>query len=78
MCYPEPLPPTIATFFPEGTVNEIPSRILFPSRYSNTTFSKVISAEFGGKRNTSASGFTFKYFSNYYVGSNQQTRNQQY
>ena len=40
--HPDPLPPTMAIFFPAGTQNVIPRRIVCPGTYSKYTSSKVM------------------------------------
>ena len=45
--YPDPLPPTMATFFPAGTVNDSLLRICRPSTYLNITSSNVMVAVSG-------------------------------
>ena len=42
MTHPDPLPPTMAIFFPAGTQNVIPCRIVCPGTYSKYTSSKVM------------------------------------
>ena len=42
MTHPDPLPPTMAIFFPAGTQNVIPCRIFCPGTYSKYTSSKVM------------------------------------
>ena len=42
LTHPEPLPPTMAIFFPAGTLNVIPCRIFCPGTYSKYTSSKVM------------------------------------
>lgn len=56
--YPEPLPPTIATFFPVGTVKLNSSKIGFPSTYPKVTFSNTIAAEHDGTMRLGAFGFS--------------------
>lgn len=45
--HPDPLPPTMATFFPAGTSKDTPARTFCPSRYSKCTLSKTMAAVCG-------------------------------
>ena len=54
--YPDPLPPTMATFFPAGTVNDKPLSIFCPGTYSKWTSSKVILDFWGLTRSSGAVG----------------------
>ena len=45
--HPDPLPPTMATFFPAGTSKDTPARTFCPSRYSKCTLSKAMAAVCG-------------------------------
>ena len=54
--YPDPLPPTMATFFPAGTVKDKPLSILCPGTYSKWTSSNVILDSWGVIRSSGAVG----------------------
>lgn len=45
--HPDPLPPTMATFFPAGTSKDTPARTFCPFRYSKYTLSKAMDAVWG-------------------------------
>ena len=61
LTYPDPLPPTIATFFPDGTVKVNPLRILWPGTYSKYTSLKVMIDSCGETLSTGAFGFAWKH-----------------
>lgn len=58
--YPDPLPPTIATFFPEGTENDNPFRIFCPGKYSKCTLLNVMADSVGVANNSGASTLFWK------------------
>ena len=58
--YPDPLPPTNATFFPAGALNDNPLKIGLSSTYWKCTSSNVIVNLSGGRIRFGALGFSFK------------------
>lgn len=59
LTYPDPLPPTIATFFPAGTSKDTPFKTFWPSRYSKYTSSKRMVASCGAMVNGGARSLSY-------------------
>lgn len=57
--YPDPLPPTMATFFPAGTSKETPLSTFCPSKYSKYTSSNLMVASWGATSSGGAISFSF-------------------
>lgn len=59
LTYPDPLPPTMATFFPAGTSKDTPFKTFWPSKYSKYTSSKRMVASCGAMANGGARSFSY-------------------
>lgn len=58
--YPDPLPPTMATFFPGWMEKDIPSKICLSSVWANLTFSKSMEALSGEMDSAGAFGRIYR------------------